>query len=235
MIQALILAMAMTGQCSVNSGCSGYYTQPQYGQVYQITEYWTNGVPHHTKFYANLYYGEDLRQVPVINGWVPRVTVRNQNGVRYVIYDYRDHTSYESCLQYSQKKHSQLEVKTQPQAPKEELTPQKTEVQQVPTPAVAPKKELEVKTPAPEAELKPIPDPHNGMMTPLVEPGDVQKAAASEEPKDTSALPKAPVLEVLPLPQPMPTTGPQTSLEQKPSEVADPDPVRLIEPSYKGK
>lgn len=96
MIESLVLALALTGQCE----CPPVYWHNApvyviYEPVYVAPskEYWFGNWSKESEFQADVFYGEKIRTVPVINGFVPEI--KNRDGV--TIYDYRRQIPYSKC------------------------------------------------------------------------------------------------------------------------------------------
>ena len=88
MIESFIVALALTGQCD----CQEWYSPMAYEAI-PVAEYWFGQWTKQTEFQADVFYGEKIRTVPIINGFVPEI--RNRGGV--IIYDYRNQIPYSKC------------------------------------------------------------------------------------------------------------------------------------------
>lgn len=104
MISELFLMIAMTGQCSVvihnpqpyvvfQSPRVHYVLPRTYITPEPVVEYLYGNWSCNSCFKAKVYYGKDLIEVPIVNGYAPTI---HRIGNR-IIYDYRSETLYVKC------------------------------------------------------------------------------------------------------------------------------------------
>ena len=93
MIESLILTMALAGQCECSETVSWNTTTYTPVQYVAPVEYWYGNWSRESEFQADVYYGDKIIRVPVVNGFVPEL--KGKNGVQ--IYDYRNQIPYNKC------------------------------------------------------------------------------------------------------------------------------------------